>query len=290
MSHEFESQGFLRDRLICYKHDLKHALVGLLKRVAGKQGQAQHVKTRISSRRAKDLLLRERLAISGNAPSWFYTAFERGDQDPLTNYTLDFIAHNIPRDGRVLVTGCGTGIMAFHLADAGFQDIVAFDLLPEAIAVANRLKDEWQYTQTAFSIGNGFRPTLEGTFDVITAMHWVFSAWAGNYGNDALPVEQAKQPAVREQLLGDLLAVYTPHVRPGGYFIVELTDAVTDYRLPSDHRLGEVSTSFYPVRHTPEQVERAARAHGLEVADRKLCVSYGHHPRTSYFLKKMPST
>lgn len=289
-SHEFASQGFLKDRLICYRHDLKRAAIDLLKRVAGAPPQVTHVKSRISNRRAKDLLLREKLAVSGGAPSWFYTAFERGDQDPLTNYTMDFIESRISKDARVLITGCGTGIMAFHLADCGFREIVAFDLLPEAIAVANRLRDEWQYTQTAFSVDNGFRPAARGTFDAITAMHWVFSAWAGNYGNDALPVEQAKDPAVRERLLGDLLAAYAPQLNPGGYFIVELTDAVTDYRLPTDHRLGEISTSFYPVRHTPEQVERVARAHGLVVADRKLCVSYGHHPRTSYFLKKMPST
>ena len=290
MSHEFVSYGWVKDRYICYKHDLKHALVGLVKRVAGQTPRAQHVKSRISSRRAKELVLEEKLAVTGDAPSWFYTAFERGDQDPLTNYTLDFIARALPRDARVLVTGCGTGIMAFHLADCGFREIVGFDLLPEAIAVANRLKDEWHYTQTTFRVDNGFAPTLDGMFDVITAMHWVFSAWAGNYGNNALPLEEAKEPAVRERLLSDLLAAYAPHLNPSGVFIVELTDAVTDYRLPTDHRLGDVSTTFYPVRHTPEQVERCARAHGLTVADRKLCVSYGHHPRTSYFLKKMPST
>lgn len=157
-------------------------------------------------------------------------------------------------------------------------------MLPEAITVATKLAQQWGYTQTTFSVEDGFHPRLTGTFDAITALHWVFSAWAGNYGNR--PVDEARDPAVRERLLGELLAAYAPHLAPGGYFIVELTDAVTDYRLASDHRLGEVSTSFYPVRHSPEQVERVARAHGLEVADRKLCVSYGHHPRTSYYLRR----
>lgn len=290
MSHEFQSQGYLRDRLICYTHDLKRAALDLVKRVAGQPPRATHVRSRISSRRAKDLLLREKLAISDGAPSWFYTAFERGDQDPLTNYTLELVETRIPKHARILVTGCGTGIMVFHLADCGFREVVGFDLLPAAIAVANRLKDEWRYDNTSFRVDDGFRPTLDGTYDVITAMHWVFSAWAGNYGNDALPLEQAKDPAVRERLLGDLLAAYAPHLAPDGMLIIELTDAVTDYRLPADHRLGEASARFYPVRHTPEQVERVARAHGLAVVDAKLCVSYGHHPRTSYFLKNTPST
>ncbi|HLL24376.1 MAG TPA: class I SAM-dependent methyltransferase, partial [Kofleriaceae bacterium] len=250
MSHEFASQGFFKDRLICYSHDLKRAAIQLVKRVAGKPARTPHIASRISSRRAKELLLREKLAVSGGAPSWFYTAFERGDSDPLTNYTLSFIESSVARDARILVTGCGTGIMVFHLADCGFRELVGFDLLPEAITIANRLREEWRYTQTTFRVENGFAPELDGQFDVITAMHWVFSAWAGNYGNNALPIEQARDPAVRERLLGELLAAYAPHLARGGYFIVELTDAVTDYRLASDHRLGEPSTQFYPVRHT----------------------------------------
>ena len=173
-----------------------------------------------------------------------------------------------------------------HFADAGFREVVGFDLLNETIAVANRLKDEWNYTQTSFSVDDGFHPKLHGTFDVITAMHWVFSAWSGNYGNSPIAIERAKDPAVREQLLNELLGTYAPRLNPTGYFIVELTDADTDYRLPADHRFGARSVDIYPVRHTPEQVERCARAHGLAVRDYKVCVSYGHHPRTSYFLQK----
>lgn len=285
-NHGFESEGFLKDRYICYRHDLKQALFGLVRRVRG-QTPRTTIKSRISNRKTKDLLLREKLAICDGAPSWFYTALERGDSDPLTNYTLDFITTKVSHDSRILVTGCGTGITAFHLADCGFREVVGIDLLTEAIAVANRIKEEADYTQTSFYVADGFAPKLEGTFDVITALHWVFSAWHGNYGNSPVAIDQAKDPAVREKLLGDLLAPYAPRLNRGGLFIIELTDAVTDYRLPSDHRLGDASRAIYPVRHSPEQVERVARAHGLEVADRKLCVSYGHHPRTSYVLKKV---
>lgn len=282
--HGFQSYGFLKDRIICYRHDLKQALFGLARRIRGQPPLM--TKTRISARRAKQLVLREKLAISGGAPSWFYTAYERGESDPLTNYALRFIVEEVPHSSRILVTGCGTGITAFHLADAGFREIVGFDLIPETIAVANSIKREYGYMQTSFFVDDGFKPKLDGMFDLITAMHWTFSAWSGNYGNSPVSIEHAKNPALREKLLNELIAAYAPHLNQGGHFIIELTDAVTDYRLPSDHRLGEASTAIYPVRHTPEQVERCAKANGLEVSDRKLCVSYGHHPRTSYRLRK----
>lgn len=287
MTNEFQSEGFLKDRYICYKDDLRRGVITLLRRVRGRKPDDGTLNSRISNRRVKQLLLREKLAVADGEPSWLYTAMHRGDADPLTNYALDYIVNQVPREARILVTGCGTGITAFHLADQGFAEVVGFDLLGEAIQVANRIKDEFNYTQTSFYVDNGFKPTLRGTFDVITAMHWVFSAWAGNYGNDALPIEQAKDPEVREQLLRDLLAAYAPALKPGGTLIIELTDAVTDYRLTSDHKWRDASAGIYPVRHSPDQVDNVARAAGLTVVDRKLCVSYGHHPRTSYFLRKL---
>jgi hypothetical protein len=33
-------------------------------------------------------------------------------------------------------------------------------------------------------------------------------------------------------------------------------------------------------------VEKCAAANGFEVMDKKLSVAYGHHPRTSYYLRK----
>lgn len=284
MTSEFQSHGFFKDRYICYKHDLKQRVVDVLRK--GRRQAPQVAIGRMSDRKIKQLILRERLAVAGNTPSWFYTALERGDSDPLTNYALDFITSNVTKESRILVTGCGTGITAFYLADRGYRDVVGIDVLSEAITVAKRIAEECSYSGTSFSVDDGFRPKLQGTFDVITAMHWVFSAWAGNYGNESLPVEAAKNPDMREKLLNAFLGAYVPHLAKNGFLILELTDAVADYRLPADHGFGDALSGIYPVRHTPEQVERCAEANGLQVEDRKLCVSYGHQPRTSYRLKR----
>jgi SAM-dependent methyltransferase len=239
---------------------------------------------RYSARRAKDIVLGERLAVVDGAPSWFYTAFEdRSTHDPLTNSALQYVQSKSGSGARVLVTGCGVGIMVFHLADFDFREVVGVDLMVECIEVANKIKDEYRYTNVSFSADNCFQPNLVGTFDVITFMHWLYSAWGGNYGNAG--ISEAWDPQVREKLLNDLLAYYLPHVNPHGVMVVELVDAVADYRLASDHPMGQASLGIYPVRHTPEQVRRCATANGLAIIDQKMSV-VGHQPRTTYFLKK----
>jgi SAM-dependent methyltransferase len=285
MSAEFSSKGYLSDYLICLKHDIKRSAILFLKRMAGRKKRTVFdLKQRYSSRYAKNVILRKKLAITDGKPSWFYTAFERGDADALTNYSLGFIDQNLSKEGRILVTGCGTGITVFHLAEYGYKEVVGTDLLPECIDVADQLKNDFRYDNARFLIDNGFDPAINEKFDLITALHWVFSAWMGNYGNPA--VVNAFDPAIREQALNRFLSTYSPLLNEKGILIIELTDAVADYRLAADHPMGDFSLTIYPIRHSPAQVESCAAANGFEVMDKKLSVSYGHHPRTSYYLRK----
>jgi SAM-dependent methyltransferase len=224
------------------------------------------------------------LVVNGQG-SWFYTAYQRGDADPLTTYALDFVCANFRKNAWILVTGCGTGITLFHLADQGFVDLEDFDYLPECILVVNDVASLGGYYVKVRQM-DGFDPRLTGSYDVITAMHGVFAAWMGNYGNTAVAREEARSPEVREKVLSHFVLKYAPHLNPGGILILEL-DAVTDYRLPEDHPLGLESVDIYPVRHSPEQVDRCAEANSLRVVAKNLCVSYGHRPRTNYILEKL---
>lgn len=90
----------------------------------------------------------------------------------------------------------------------------------------------------------------------------------------------------RENLLTTFLGKYSKLLKQKGYLIIELTDACTDYRIPTDHYLGEFSRKIYPIRHSPEQVAKCSSLNGLKVISQNLCVSYGHHPRTQYILQK----
>jgi SAM-dependent methyltransferase len=273
-------------RLILWKSDLRH-LAGRVLRVlrTGKLPKSR-IRSRVPVRKIKKLIRGRGFAVMNGQASWFYTAYQRGDADPLTNLALDFIGENVRKDARILVTGCGTGITLFHLADQGFIDLEGFDFLPECVLVTNEVASLGGYDVEVWQM-DGFNPTLTGTYDVITAMHWVFSAWMGNYGNNAVALEAARLPEVRERALNDFLSKYAPHLDPGGFLILELTDAVTDYRLPADHPLGLESVDIYPIRHTPEQVACSAESNGMKIVSKNLCVSYGHHPRTSYILEKL---
>ena len=286
-TNEFDYNGSkLSVYLMCLKYEIKASLKNIAKRLLKENRKdVRKVKHRYSVLNAKQIVIDENLALTDcKQPSWFYTAFERNDSDPLTNYSLRYIEEKVDKNAAVLVTGCGTGIMVFHLADSGFGNIEGIDLLDKCINIANKIKDRFNYSGVTFNVDDCLKPTLSGKYDLITALHWVFSAWMGNYGNDTS--ENPFDPGVREELLTELLRNYSGQLNNGGLMIIELTDAVADYREAYDHPLGLESRNIYPVRQTPEQVSKCASAVGLDVVEKKLCVSYGHQPRTTYILKK----
>lgn len=268
----------------CLEYELRNWAEQTGKRLLGRRRHKFDVKHRYPVWAAKKIVIEENLALSGDRLSWFYGAFDRNDADPLTNYALGYIEKNVPKDASILVMGCGAGIMSFHLADVGFKNIEGRDLMDKCIRVANRLKNKYHYHETKFCVDDGFNPKLDSTYDVITAMHWIFSAWMGNYGNN--PVDDPFNPLLREKLLTELLSKYSAHLNAGGFMVIELIDAVADYRDPYDHPLGEESLKIYPVRHTPQQVAESAEKVGLTVVSKRLCVNYSHQPRTSYILQK----
>jgi len=302
MSAEFKSHGYLKDYLICFYYEFKNSSIrqfikNLLAKIIGKENfykligrkvkEKFVIKQRYSQRYAKKMVLKKKLAISDGKPSWFYKAFQRGSTDPLTNHTLQYIENTLKKESKILITGCGTGITVFHLADCGFKEVVGSDLLPECIDISTQIKNDFHYDNTRFFLDDGFNTRTDEKYDLITALHWVFSAWMGNYGNS--PIINPFDKGVREEALHSFLSKYANILNDNGILILELIDAVTDYRLATDHHLGEYSTKIYPIRHSPEQVEKIGKLTGFEVIDKKLSVSYGHHPRAYYYLRKTAS-
>jgi SAM-dependent methyltransferase len=235
--------------------------------------------------RAKLLLLKMGFAVNGDQPSWFYSAYDRGASDPLTNYTLEVVSKKINKDERVLVTGCGTGITAFALAALGFKNIQGVDVLDECVRMATGTQyifDPKGYCE--FLSGDGFRPDLGKQYDVITALHWVFSAWDGNYGNHR--IENPKSDEVRGKLLEDLLRAYYGCLRKDGLFIVELIDGVADYRVVRDNPNGFNEPEGYLIRHSPDLVRVCCERTGFKIIDKAVCFSYGRQPRVAYYLRR----
>ena len=177
--------------------------------------------------------------------------------------------------------------MLFQPMNQGFKNIEGFDYLNECVLIANDIAKMGGY-QTRIWQDDGFCPKLQTKYDLIMAMHWVFSAWMGNYGNNAVSLDEAKKAETRERVLVDFFSQYTPYLNPGGMLIIELTDAVADYRLPCDGRVLPISLrDVYPIRQTPEQVIKCGKQCGLDIVEYNMCCSYGNQPRTSYILKKI---
>lgn len=239
------------------------------------------ISSKVNPRRIRSFMRKNGLAFDEkNQFSWFYTAYDRNDKDKMTNYTMNFICEGFSKDSRILITGCGSGITLFHLMDSGFKNVEGLDYLSSCVEISNEVARLGGYTTKIWQ-DDGFNPKLTGKYDVITALHWVFSAWSGNYGNDKVQLEKAFDPEFRQYLITELLSKYVPHMNDNGVFIIELTDAVADYRLTDEKK-----REHYPVRHTPEQLRIAAEKNGLIVENYYLSVSYGHQPRTSYILRK----
>jgi hypothetical protein len=285
--NEFNQGSIAKAKRLALVYELKKTMKKALKKLIGYgvNQTPKFIKSKYSENEAKKIVVNQGLGlVDGNQLSWFYKAFERDDKDPLTNFTLKFICENVERNKNILVTGCGTGIMVFHLADQGFKTVQGRDLLTQCITIANIIKNKFDYTGTNFLVDNGFKPIQNGKYDVITALHWVFSAWMGNYGN--IPVVNPKDKDVRNKLLTDFFGEYQRMMNPECLFFIELTDSVADYRDPFDHPMGLDSLDIYPVRFSPEQVAECGKVHGLELIEKRLCVGYGHQPRTTFVLRK----
>lgn len=285
--NEFNHGSITTAKRLAFIYELKRNVKKNIKKLLRERvnQNPQFIKSKYSEIEAKKIVVDQGLGlVNGNQLSWFYTAFERDDKDPLTNFTLKFINENVERNKKILVTGCGTGIMVFHLADQGFKSVEGRDLLPECVKIASILKDKFDYAETNFLLDDGFKPAQNGKYDVITALHWVFSAWMGNYGNN--PIENPRDNDVRNKLLTDFFGEYQSMMNPGCLMFVELIDAVADYRDPFDHPMGLESLNIYPVRFSPEQVAACGKVHGLELIEKRLSVSYGHQPRTTFVLRK----
>lgn len=271
-------------KIALLKSDAKFVVKDVVNRLRGRTSSPV-LKSRVPVKTIKRLIADSDLALMDGEASWFYTAYSRGDTDQLTNYTLDWIVRNVNKKDAILNTGCGTGIILFWLLDQGFETVEGFDFLQDCVTIANKVKDLGGY-KTRIWQDDGFAPErIDRQYDLITCMHWVYSAWAGNYGNQR--ISDAKSPKTRELLLSSFLAQYRPRLKQNGRLILETVDAVADYRVPNDHLWLKTIPldSIYPVRHSPDQAERCAKETGFIVEDYKTTTTYSHQPRTSYIFK-----
>ena len=259
-----------------FKHEVSRVLIRpLYRRLMGKVplGSTRY-DPRIPTRRAKAILRRHGLGYDENGtPSWWYQAFDgRNSADQLTQFEFDWIEEHVPKDGSILVSGCGVGLTTIWLNQQGFESVSGFDYLPEVLACAVEIA---AITDTPISYwqADGFNPQLTDRYDCITAMHWVYSAWMGNYDN---PIETRED---HQAVLEDFLRDYVDALKPRGSMLLELVDGLLDYAVPE--------FKAYPIRLTVEQVRSAATNVGLEL-EKVVSNPLGNRPIVVLYILRRP--
>ena len=105
--------------------------------------------------------------LTSDAPVSGIRATVRAGRDRMRQLLLSQLPADL-RGARVLDAGCGTGALAFQLAQAG-ADVVAVDISPKLITIAKQRQPAQVSGSLKLMTGDMFDPGL-GHFDHIVAM------------------------------------------------------------------------------------------------------------------------
>jgi hypothetical protein len=72
--------------------------------------------------------------------------------------------------------------MLLWLAQRGFKNLEGFDYLENVVQAAKEIA-VLARVEAKLWHADGFDPHLEHSYDLILVLHWLYSAWHGNYGN-----------------------------------------------------------------------------------------------------------
>ena len=256
--------GYLKNRTL---HELRRL------RAAYRYRNAKEFSVDLPQRQVRSILRQNGLGFGPDgAPTWWLASLDqrRNEEDNLTRAALRWVDANVSRDAAILGTGCGTGWMLFWFVQRGFKDVDGFDYLPNVVNSAQQIARAANIRARIWQ-ADGFAPKLERSYDVILVLHWLYSAWMGNYGNELRGVD-------REALLTEFLRQYVGSMNARAVMLLELVDAISDYMVPP--------STIYPIRQSADQVERCAASVGLKVENKMFDCKYGHMPRMLYLLRK----
>ena len=222
-------------------------------------------------------ILKENNILYSESPvqySWWYSSFinDRNSRDALSRWALMYITQNIDKSAKIFMTGCGTGWFLLLLADKGYKNLYGSDIMPECI---NALKDFSCIKHYIIDVweDDGLNPSrIPAECDVVFVLHWIYSAWAGNYTDK----NNGYKDMDSNYLLDNFFAKYHKNVKKGGLIFIELIDQLSDYY--------NVDVQAYPIRHKYDDVNNIASKYGFEIIDR--CVGFAHKVRVLYVLQK----
>ena len=183
-----------------------------------------------------------------------------------------WLAENMPRSAHVFEPGCGSAINLVWLGLQGFSRLSGSDISESAIMLGKEIgqakglqMDLWQ--------DDCLRPArMPEAVDAIISVNWLYH------------IPQAS--------MDSFLDVYDACLNKGGKIVFDMADReydknpmntwhTSDWKLPEAQR----RPSEYPLRYSPEEMEKVASAHGFRILRHTLVRAMV--PRRVYMMQKM---
>ncbi|KAG6831472.1 hypothetical protein H0H92_010381 [Tricholoma furcatifolium] len=173
-----------------------------------------------SMERVRDIVKNGDPATWDTAWQQHLTPWDAGQFQPPLRELVESSDVDLPRQGRALVPGCGSGYDVVYLASALSLDVIGMDVSETAIQKANSAVQVASPGSVSFQVGDFFRLKGEGQFDLIY-----------DYTYETVPQFFVAIPPARRVEWAQQMASL---VKPGGFLITLVwpIDAPTDLGPP----------------------------------------------------------
>lgn len=183
-----------------------------------------------------------------------------------------WLAENMPHSAHVFEPGCGSAINLVWLGLKGFSRLSGSDLSESAIMLGKEIGQAKGLNMDLWP-DDGLKPArMPENVDAILSVNWLYH------------IPQASMEG--------FLEIYDPCLNRGGKIIFDMADRLYDKKPLSawhtkDWKLPEAQRrpSEYPLRYSPEEMEKLAADHGYKILRHTLVRA--RVPRRIYMMQKI---
>ncbi|MCL1864047.1 MAG: methyltransferase domain-containing protein [Defluviitaleaceae bacterium] len=196
--------------------------------------------------------------------TWHHRGYLRnwGATLPARRFVLESIINKCDVNSKILDVACGTGLMSFYLAAAGFTNLYGFDIDENLINAGKNLSDIKGYN-VDFQIDDAFLPSCDiSSFDVVIMLGWVFA----NFDGKNTPIDE----------VANSLFSTSYKIKTGAYVFLDLYDDLSNFNVYKE------AAHFPTVKY--EDLKPVFEKHGFKLVDK--CYDCSTDVKVIYLLKK----
>jgi len=206
-----------------------------------------------------------------NLHNWYIYAFQQFKKRKHAYLAYKWVKTNLPKDVKILASGCGLGDMLWHLYKDGYNKLAGYDIDENTIAACKQIADSL-HASIDFKVGDGFNLNLSEKYDVILGLGWIYN--------------------VPDYTLDLFIAQHVKYLTRGGYFVFEIIDSsfneiennqycTHDWKKPENER----RQSEYFLRCSESEIKLIAEKYNLCFIERIDVNNHDVIPRKIYILQ-----